>query len=432
MRGHGWGALDGVLTRAADPVGLALWEEQVRSIGGCSHPVRLVGTSHTVRTSTGELLGVFDTRHQPDGIVLKACGNRRADVCPACSRRYQTDAWHLITAGMRGGKGVPGSVATHPQVFLTLTAPSFGPVHSRRVKDGRARQCRRSAGRCIHGVDLGCRTRHGDDDLLLGQALCGDCFDYAAAVLWNAHSPRLWNRTTQAARRALAKCAGVSARTLREHVRLVFVKVVEYQARGVIHLHVLARLDAPGDGSPEPPEARWTVELLLGALDQARATIVPAGSDTVGWGSQYDAHPVTGLDPVKVAGYLAKYATKAAGSTTATADNTHDTRLIAAALHLSRDPEWRDLHLARDAEAFGFPGHWASKSPTYSTTFTRLRAARANHRLPGGDDVARDSALRYTGSGYRTPGDAWLAQSVRRDIELARVETRVRPRREAT
>ena len=43
---------------------------------------------------------------------------------------------------MRGGKGVPESVAERPLVFLTLTAPSFGPVHSRRVADGKVRRCR--------------------------------------------------------------------------------------------------------------------------------------------------------------------------------------------------------------------------------------------------------------------------------------------------
>ena len=35
---------------------------------------------------------------------------------------------------MAGGtKGVPESVSRHPRAFVTLTAPSFGPVHSRRL-----------------------------------------------------------------------------------------------------------------------------------------------------------------------------------------------------------------------------------------------------------------------------------------------------------
>jgi hypothetical protein len=35
--------------------------------------------------------------------------------------------WQLVYAGLAGGhKGVPESLAEHPQVFATLTAPSFG------------------------------------------------------------------------------------------------------------------------------------------------------------------------------------------------------------------------------------------------------------------------------------------------------------------
>ena len=57
------------------------------------------------------------------------CGNRRADRCPSCSRLYAADTFHLIRAGVAGGKGVPEPVADNPLVFATLTAPSFGAVH---------------------------------------------------------------------------------------------------------------------------------------------------------------------------------------------------------------------------------------------------------------------------------------------------------------
>ena len=67
-----------------------------------------------------------------------ACKTRRASRCPPCAEVYSADTYQLIRAGLSGGKGVPGSVATHPCVFTTLTAPSFGPVHLSREKDGRA------------------------------------------------------------------------------------------------------------------------------------------------------------------------------------------------------------------------------------------------------------------------------------------------------
>ena len=68
----------------------------------------------------------------PDTVIHKACGNRRAAVCPACAEYYRADAYQLILAGLRGGKGIPDTVAGHPAVFATLTAPSFGPAQGAR------------------------------------------------------------------------------------------------------------------------------------------------------------------------------------------------------------------------------------------------------------------------------------------------------------
>jgi hypothetical protein len=46
-----------------------------------------------------------------------------------------------VAAGLRGGKGIPDSVESHPKVFATFTAPSFGAVHFRRVKGRKTRPC---------------------------------------------------------------------------------------------------------------------------------------------------------------------------------------------------------------------------------------------------------------------------------------------------
>jgi hypothetical protein len=53
-------------------------------------------------------------------------------VCPACSDRYAADAFHLIRAGTTGGHGHE-TVADTPRLFITLTAPGFGAVQSRRT-----------------------------------------------------------------------------------------------------------------------------------------------------------------------------------------------------------------------------------------------------------------------------------------------------------
>jgi hypothetical protein len=85
---------------------------------------------------------VYSTDREPDATLLKACGNRRVSVCPSCSATYQADSFQLLAAGLRGGKGVPETVKAHPRLFVTFTAPSFGPVHTRRAQGLRVFPCR--------------------------------------------------------------------------------------------------------------------------------------------------------------------------------------------------------------------------------------------------------------------------------------------------
>ena len=74
------------------------------------------------------------------------CGNPREDVCLPCSEVYKGDARQIIRSGLTGGKGIPESVATHPCVFATLTAPGSGPVHTIRTgRGGRRLACRPAA-----------------------------------------------------------------------------------------------------------------------------------------------------------------------------------------------------------------------------------------------------------------------------------------------
>jgi hypothetical protein len=63
----------------------------------------------------------------PAGHLLVRCNNRRTTRCPACAETYRRDTFHLITAGLRGGKGTPEDVAHHPRVFATFTAPDSAP-----------------------------------------------------------------------------------------------------------------------------------------------------------------------------------------------------------------------------------------------------------------------------------------------------------------
>src|SRR5262245_46361391 len=106
------------------------WEAQLANTGNCASPIRLVGRIDATDRVTGSTAPIYDTATEPGSVLLVACGNRREDVCPACSQVYKNDARQIIRSGLTGGKGIPDSVATHPCVFATLTAPSFGPVHT--------------------------------------------------------------------------------------------------------------------------------------------------------------------------------------------------------------------------------------------------------------------------------------------------------------
>jgi hypothetical protein len=120
------GVVQEVIDRAGP--GYQRWAEQVAATGYCAHPIRLAGRVDQLDRATQERRTVYSTEREPDGVLLKACGNRLASRCPSCSATHQADTYHLVAAGLRGGKGLPGSVAAHPRLFVTFTAPSFGRV----------------------------------------------------------------------------------------------------------------------------------------------------------------------------------------------------------------------------------------------------------------------------------------------------------------
>jgi hypothetical protein len=450
--------LNDVIKRAADPDEWERFERQLRSNNYCRRPIRLRGRVDSLDASTGEVVASYSTENEPDGTLLKCCGNRREAVCPSCARTYRGDAFQLVASGMRGGKGVAEDVAEHPLVFLTLTAPSFGPVHSRRVVDGRARRCRprRDGGTCSHGTSIGCNEIHDEDDARLGEPICAECFDYEHAVLWNALAPELWRRTAIQLPRELARLCGVPQKRL--GVRVSYVKVAEFQRRGALHFHLVLRLDGvTEDGELEPPAARYDSQLLIdAAIAAARhvsvlspapdepadrlAGCAPGRARDIRWGAQVEVRELdsrgSATDAASCAGYIAKYATKsteAVGGLMYRLDGDdiprlkvrpHVRRYVECAWRLGRYRHLQPLKLRRWAHSLGFRGHCFTKSRRYSTTFTALRQARHEHQLRRAGETAgcRVGRWRYSGSGYRTLGDAWLAESGRkRALEERRV-----------
>ena len=85
------------------------WLDHVWPAAACTHPVRLHGSIRHIDTATGEILRDISTENLPDGLIYKACGNRRATTCPACAETYRRDAYQVIRSGLAGGHGaVPG------------------------------------------------------------------------------------------------------------------------------------------------------------------------------------------------------------------------------------------------------------------------------------------------------------------------------------
>jgi hypothetical protein len=421
----------------ADPADFADLERQLATANACSRPIRLRGRITAVDLATGETATAYTTDAEPGRVLHVACGNRRESACPACSAVYKRDARQLVRAGLSGGKGIPESVAEHPCVFATFTAPSFGPVHARRERGGTVLPCRprRDARKriCPHGRDISCPARHPEDDPRLGRPMCPDCYDYQSAVVFNASAGELWRRFTTYLPRHLARLMAVTQTELRALVRLRFVKVAEYQARGVVHFHAIIRLDGcTGDDTYAPPPGWWTAAVLDDAI-QAAASAASVTADVgstgqtllVRFGAQTDTRVIRAgtsgaLTHNAVANYIAKYATKTAGAPGLPAYRLR-TRLEVQALrcppHHRRliETAWA-LGYLQWAHCLGYGGHFLTKSRRFSVTFGQLRAARTEHRRaqrhpdgeldPWGRIVDETAVLflgdwHYAGSGYQ-------------------------------
>ncbi|PIM70511.1 replication initiation protein [Streptomyces sp. JV178] len=446
--------------------------EQVRNLRGCSHPVNLHGWTITTDQTTKEVVRSYRSEDEPSGRLLTTCGNRRASRCPACSRVYAADTYHLIKAGLSGGKNVAETVRDHPRAFVTLTAPSFGPVHNRPTTDaGKPRPC-------------ACGESHAENAPELGTPLNPATYDYTGAVLWNAHAGQLWARFTTYLRRALAEHLGMTQKALNAALRVSFAKVAEYQKRGLVHFHAVIRFDGPDGHTTSPPP--WaTFEALRAAVglavERARLTVESdaIGERVIAWGRRFKVDPITALGEgeltdarvaeytdAKVAGYVAKYATKnaeGAGTVDRTLmcrpcagrgyvrgpDGFHDRctdcdgtgqaepikalpiqqhvrQMIRTAWDLGHLPEFAHLKLWKWAHMLGFRGHFSTKSRAYSTTLGALRDVRRAWRLaqaeaaraglPTTDETAlvTASSWTYLSSGYR-PGEELLAAQVRHE-----------------
>lgn len=406
------------------------WRSRVEATGGCQQPVRLSGAYRIEQSGTGRIL------HEHSGQIMVACGTRRAGLCQPCADRYAADAFHLIRAGLTGddGKHVPASVEKAPRLFATLTAPSFGRIHTRRLSN--------------RGfvIPCACGEKHRLADPRVNGAIDSDSYDYEAAVLWQAHSGDLWNRFTVAFRRHLARFGGIKVRDLADHLVVSYAKVAEYQKRGLVHFHAVIRVDGPtGPGSDAP---NWVTAELMAEVVRlaARAVRVDTWRPTgevlrLSWGTQVDTQPIAATDvdsdgktAAAIAGYIAKYSTKDSGATETGIDrpirsrqhidmvkaSEHHKQMMRTAWDLGGLACYEHLNLRRAAHKLGFRGHYLTKSQRYSTTFQQLRATRQLHRfaeLLSSLDVTEDeitviNGWEFTGVGHKTEAERELAQAI--------------------
>lgn len=459
----GSAAIEQAIRRACS-VGYESWWQRCASVGFCANPIQASAYDPDLR------------RRVP---VLIRCGNRRAAICPSCSELYAADTWQLVHAGTHGGHhGMPESTAELPQVFATLTAPSFGAVHTS-SRPGSARTvCHPPSSHntsCRHGKPLWCNEVHRDDDAGVGQPLCAECYDYTGHVLFNWHAPELWRRFTIALRRTVAahlRRIGVDPGTL----RVSFVKVAEYQRRAVVHYHTLIRLDPTDDQSTTPTvsaidlaalvrHAANQVRLPVTTNDPTDSGVTPASHGqerTLRFGTQIDTQPLTATEESaqpglarRVAAYLAKYTTKSVAEFGIAARRispaaiveldipAHTRRILVTLTKLAALPG--NTAMLAWLHTLGYRGHITTKSRRFSVTMTALRAARHHwracqahtpevsdfqaHSQRAHDSLSAADVLsdwRIDGAGLRNDGERLLvhtaAHQARQHRYLARLE----------
>ena len=279
--------------------------------------------------------------------------------------------------------------------------------------------------------------------------MCPDCYDYEAAVLFNLHATPCGGGSLTYLPRHLARLAGVTGKTLRAELPVRFVKVAEYQARGVVHFHAVIRLDANAKdaylAAPGPVHRRPALRRDHPGRPRVRLDVPgpPAARSGSASAARLDARPIwredfaasgRKLDVPAVANYIAKYATKAAdvpglpdtriryaAEIDALRCPAHHKRMVDTAWDLGARTSVGDPRLRLWAHMLGYGGHFLTKSRRYSVTFGYIRGERATRRRaerhpdgerdPWGRPLDERVVLvlaewSYAGTGYtpRTPG----------------------------
>ncbi len=150
---------------------------------------------------------------------------------------------------------------------------------------------------------------------------------------------------------------------------------------------------------------------------------------TVAWGRQFRISDASVLerDDLRIAAYLAKYATKTTDGSLDFARRfharseilnldvaSHLRRLALTTWDLALEPEHAAMNLRVHAHAFGFPGQLITKSRHYSTRFQDLRDARASYMATPNSEDPITGTFHYDGRGYDDPRATYVAEFLHR------------------
>ena len=393
----------------ADDTDFDTWERQLATAGNCTHPIRLRGRIDAIDLTTGELA----PSTTPPPRMGECCTSRAGTAARRSARPapqvYKRDARQLVRAGLAGGKGIPDTITAHPCVFATLTAPSFGPVHSRRMRGKTVLPCRprRDAKAAAARTAVTSPARPAMSRTIPASAsrCARTATTTTAAVLFNAYAGDLWRRFITYLPRHLARRLGITQKHLRAVARIRYVKVAEYQARGVVHFHAVIRLDAARRGYQPPPAGITAAHAVRRHRPGRRRRPprrpgrhrmrhpaltfgTPQGTDVrpIRAGSTWRA-PGRPLNDQAVANYIAKYATKTLtapgvpsqrlrhlAEVQALRCSAHYKQMITTAWQLGGKRQTGEPRLRQWAHMLGYGGHFLTKSRRYSVTFGQLRA----------------------------------------------------------
>ena len=209
----------------------------------------------------------------------KRCGTRRADLCNPCSVVWKDDAYFAL---MKPAKEYKGTIT-----FITLTAPgwrTFGKAHTASYHQLAKERC-------------ACSEYHGPNDPLVGIPLSRDKFEHKRVVEFNNNVSRLVAVTLQKIYRLMATEMSKSV----DEVRLPTARVVEWQERGLLHVHIIVRGSIP----------TFIVENAVNgsAKTNKRRRIEPASTKGHRWGQQVNVRHINSGDETQI-GILSGYMTK--------------------------------------------------------------------------------------------------------------------------